>query len=64
MADDKTQPNQTADKPAPAAKPLRVRATARGFYGGSIREIGDVFVVDSERAVSKRWMEPSPKAGA
>lgn len=47
---------------APAALPhvagtIRVRATAKGFYGNKYREIGDVFDVYSENEVSDVWME-------
>lgn len=38
-----------------ASKPIRVRATAPGFYGGSRRRRGDEFDVAEERHVGK-WM--------
>lgn len=35
----------------------RVRATAKGFYGGAIREEGATFDIASKGAFSKHWME-------
>lgn len=36
---------------------IRVRATATGYYGLSIREEGDEFDVADEKALSAAWME-------
>ena len=35
---------------------MKVRATARGYVGGSFRYPGDIFEVD-EKAFSGKWME-------
>ena len=43
--------------------PVEVRAVARGFYGGTMREPGEVFPVRSEADLG-RWMvrtEPAPQ---
>lgn len=36
---------------------MRVRATERGYYGGMIREVGDVFTI-AGRPDLGRWMAP------
>ena len=36
---------------------MKVRAINRGFYGGSLREPGDVFDLKSDKDRSA-WMEP------
>lgn len=46
---------------------MEVIATKKGYYGGKIREPGDQFTIESERAYSERWMKraetkPSPTA--
>lgn len=41
---------------------MRVRATARGFYGQRLRRIGDVFTLERPEEFSDRWMVPVPPA--
>lgn len=36
---------------------IKVRATALGHYGNKLREAGQEFEVQSEKHLSKRWME-------
>ena len=38
------------------AKPIKVRATKRGYYI-QIRDAGDEFLVDDPALFSERWME-------
>jgi pyruvate/2-oxoglutarate dehydrogenase complex dihydrolipoamide acyltransferase (E2) component len=35
----------------------RVRATAKGYYGGMVRREGEAFDIKSDAAFSKEWME-------
>lgn len=37
---------------------IKVRATTRGYYGGQIREAGDVFEVETKEHVGS-WMDPA-----
>ena len=37
-------------------KPFEVRATRRGYYGGKLRNPGDVFVLSNTNAFSRQWM--------
>jgi hypothetical protein len=56
-----------AAKPAASRKPaatapsggkgIKVRATQTGYYGDKLQRPGDVFVIENERAFSKKWME-------
>lgn len=36
---------------------IKVRATTRGYYGGVVREAGDVFEVETKEHVGS-WMDP------
>lgn len=38
------------------SKPMTVRATQRGFYGGYAREPGEVFQIGSSADFSQKWM--------
>ena len=44
----------------------RVRATEIGYYGAKLRQPGDEFAIDSDKAFSEIWMEAldgkAPKA--
>lgn len=40
-----------------AAKPIKVRATAKGFYGNVRRKVDEVFEIKNEQAFSIHWME-------
>lgn len=44
----------------------RVRATEIGYYGGALRQPGEEFTLDSDKAFSEIWMEAldgkAPKA--
>lgn len=44
-------------------KTVRVRALARGFYGGALRERGVVFEIAADDDLGG-WMEPIAKADA
>jgi hypothetical protein len=37
---------------------IKVRATTRGYYGGVVREAGDVFEVETKEHVGS-WMDPA-----
>lgn len=37
---------------------MLVTATAKGYYGGKVREIGEVFGLAAKADLSKTWMEP------
>lgn len=41
---------------------MKVTATERGYYGGMIREPGDVFDVDGAKAFSDKWMAKAGKS--
>ena len=58
---DKTEKAKPADlaPKAEAAKPIKVEAIARGFYGGVLREPGSKFarfVLTDPRQFSRHWM--------
>lgn len=49
---------ETKKKPAAVVeKPMKVRATAKGFYGNVRRVPGEVFEIHSEKLFSHNWME-------
>lgn len=37
---------------------IKVRAIAKGFYGGRVREAGDVFEVNAKQDIGS-WMDPA-----
>jgi hypothetical protein len=37
--------------------PIKVRATAMGYYGNLRRRVGDVFVLNEPELFSAKWME-------
>lgn len=43
--------------PVPKDNPIKVRATAVGYYDHVRRREGDVFVIANEGAFSEKWME-------
>lgn len=53
-----TQPidPQAPQKRRPINEPIKVRATALGYYGEMRRRVGDVFICSAE-AFSPEWME-------
>jgi len=60
------KPPAAADpKPQPPAKPAktRVRALARGYYDGVIRERGDEFEIEADADLGG-WMDPVSEAEA
>lgn len=44
-------------KPEPGEVPIKVVATALGYYDHVRRRPGDVFTIAGERLFSERWME-------
>jgi len=52
---------KTTDRPIGGAGPLKVRATAMGYFDLARRRIGDVFVIPDESYFSTRWMERVPE---
>lgn len=36
---------------------IKVQAIRRGYFGGVIREEGDVFEIDNKKQFSQRWMK-------
>lgn len=40
----------------PVEEPIRVQATAKGYYGHRRRKEGDVFEIESEQEFSEKWM--------
>jgi hypothetical protein len=46
---------------------MKVRATQKGYYGGKLREPGEIFSITHVKAFSQEWMEAvgwDPKAPA
>lgn len=37
---------------------MKVRATSKGYYGGTIREVGEEFVIEAGSKLGL-WMEPA-----
>lgn len=56
---DKTEtPVETKKTPKVVAeKSIKVRATAKGFYGNARIKVGEVFEIHSSQAFSENWME-------
>lgn len=59
-----TEPPKAEAVPKPAAKPkIKVQALAKGYYGGELRERGDIFAIDSATEFGG-WMAPVGQADA
>jgi hypothetical protein len=43
---------------------MKVRATAKGYFGGKLREPGETFTLSEEAQFSKEWMERAADAPA
>lgn len=46
----------SAVKSADESAPIKVKAKAMGYYGGEIKDEGDVFIISDKKAFSKNWM--------
>lgn len=57
MADEHKQPDAEQKAKLPSIAKTRVRALARGYFGGSMIEPGEQFEINNDQELGA-WMEP------